>query len=522
MKAHASSARVLAALVGLVSAAAVGGWCGAVGGCSSEPRVPDNPVNRALDGKQTEETRVKSVHEAFARAVSESDRIGVRTELTPQLWSKDAAPALKVAIVEELLAEKSERSAAEIREELRLNLPLQSSREVVAVVCKAAAERGWSEFIPAIVRTWAAPLPPIKDEDRVERAAIAALTPDSPGTMGGVEATVFGVFVTPPPDTTATRRMKLEERYRLAAWEVLSRLDPIGERRVALLESVPAGTPAAPRAPFVEELLAARRELGILPAYGEELLWLRRLRDGKSAANAAWWAEASAALGSLGAEQKAGLELRHVEAIRWASKHRSAWIGSTKDQLAAAITEKLKDRPVHEATGNRPSGRGRILESYKEALPRMGWADMLTMLVVGEAIESPGVAESLFTYAGYDERDLKTEYGGLVQAVEGGERPFIATLYAPRPGDRYDDRRFVASQDMVDASDRALVHWHFHVAERSNASYAGPSLEDLDYATRQGRTCVVFTSLDGRRLNADYFQRGGIIVDLGVVRKPGE
>lgn len=518
MNAHAPSARIFAALVGLV-AAVVGV------GCSSEPRVPDNPVTRALDGKQTEENRVKSVHEAFARAVTESDRIGVRTELTPQIWSKDAAPALKVAIVEELLAEKSERSAAEIREELRLNLPLQSSREVVAVVCKAAAERGWSEFVPAIVRTWAGPLPPIKDEDRVERAAIAALTPDAPGSISGVESTVFSVFVKPPADTPATRRMKLEERYRLAAWEVLSRLDPTGEHRVAMMEAVPPGTLGAPRPAFVDELLAARRELGILPAFGEELLWLRRLRDGKSSSNAAWWTEAASATGSLGADQRAGLELRHIEAVRWASKHRSAWIGSSKDQLAAAITQKLKDRPVHEATGNRPSGRGRILETYADALPRMCWADMLTVLVVCEAIESPGVAESLFTYAGYDERDTKTEYGGLIQAVEGpdaGGKPFIATLYAPRPGDRYDDRRFVASQDMVDASDRALLHWHFHVAERSNAQYAGPSLEDLDYAGRQGRTCAVFTSLDGRRLNADYFQRGGIIIDLGVVRKPGE
>ena len=126
--------------------------------------------------------------------------------------------------------------------------------------------------------------------------------------------------------------------------------------------------------------------------------------------------------------------------------------------------------------------------------------------------------------AGFATNDTLVKFAS--ESINMGEvmliRGIFATLYAPRPGDRYDDRRFVASQDMVDASDRALVHWHFHVAERSNASYAGPSLEDLDYAGRQGRTCVVFTSLDGRRLDADYFQRGGVIVDLGVVRKPGE
>ena len=72
---------------------------------------------------------------------------------------------------------------------------------------------------------------------------------------------------------------------------------------------------------------------------------------------------------------------------------------------------------------------------------------------------------------------------------------------------------------MIDASDRALVHWHFHVAERSNSAYAGPSLEDLDYATRQGRTCVVLTSIEKDRLNADIFMPGNLIVDLGVVEK---
>jgi hypothetical protein len=469
-----------------------------------------------LDGKQTEDTRVKAVHEAFAQATSESDRIGVRTELMPQLWSRDAAPALKVAIVEELLKEKSEKSAQEVREELRLNLPLQSSREVVAVVCKAAAERKWVEFIPAIVRTWATPLAPVGDDARVERAALAELSPERP-----VEGTVFSVFTNPPGDTPATRRMRLEERYRLAAWEVLSRIDPAGDRRLELLASVPEGTAAAPRPPFVDELLAAWGELRVLPGMGDELLWLRRLRDGKSQANAAWWAEAAAAVSALPAEGRAGLELRHIEPLRWASKARPAWATAGRAGLEAEIARRLGGRPVYEATGNRPSGRGRILESYKDALPRMCWADLLALLVVDEAIASPGVAESLFTYAGYDERDTKTEYGGLIQAVDGdAARPFIATLYAPRPGDRYDDRRFVASQDMVDAGDRALLHWHFHVAERSNASYAGPSLEDLDYAGRQGRTCVVFTSLDSSKLDADYFQRGGIIVDLGVVRRP--
>jgi hypothetical protein len=499
--------RTLCVAVTIVAGSA---WCG----CSSTPRKPEDPVLIALDAKQGEESRVAAVREAFARAVSDADRIGVRTELTPQVWSNEANEAVKVAIVRELLGETSERGKAEVREELRLNLPLQSSRAVVAEVCKAAAERGWTEFVPAVVRTWAAVVPGVSDQDRVERATLAALVPNEP-----VERVVFGVFVNPPADTASTRRMRLEERYRLAAWEVVSRLDPEGTARVGMLQSVP--TPAGGgKTPFVDELLAASRDFGIMPGYAEEVQWLRRLRDGKSGANAAWWNEAASAVTRLAPEQRIGLELRHVEAVRWAASKRGDWLGMSKAQLDAEVARRLGERPVYEPTGNRPVGKNRISERFADALPRMSWADTLTLLVVEEALRTGGVVASLFTYAGFDERDTRTEYGGLLQGVAEGTEPFIATLYPPRPGDRFDDRRFVASQDMIDAGDRALAHWHFHVAERANSGYAGPSLEDLDYAQRMGRTCLVLTSIDSKRLNVDYFQRGGVIVDLGVIEKP--
>lgn len=485
-----------------------------LGGCSSTPRQPEDPVLIALDAKQGEASRVEAVRAAFARAVTEADRIGVRTELTPQVWSNEANEAVKVAIVRELLNETSERGKAEVREELRLNLPLQSSRAVVAEVCKAAAERGWTEFVPAVVRTWAAVVPGIEDEDRVERATIVSLLPNEP-----VERTVFGVFVSPPADTPSTRRMRLEERYRLAAWEVVSRLDVDGTMRIGMLQSVPVPSGGG-RTPFVDELLAASRDLGVMPAHGEEVLWLRRLRDGKSGANAAWWNEAASAVARLSPEQREGLELRHVEPVRWAAAKRGEWLGMSKARLDAEVAKRLDGRPVYEASGNRPGGKSRITENYAAALPKMSWPDTLTLLVVEEGVRTGGVVASLFTYAGFDERDTRTEYGGLLQAVGEGSEPFIATLYPPRPGDRFDDRRFVASQDMIDAGDRSLAHWHFHVAERSNSGYAGPSLEDLEYAQRMGRTCLVMTSVDSRRLNVDYFQRGGVIVDLGIIERP--
>jgi hypothetical protein len=49
----------------------------------------------------------------------------------------------------------------------------------------------------------------------------------------------------------------------------------------------------------------------------------------------------------------------------------------------------------------------------------------------------------------------------------------------------------------------------------SNAEFAGPGPGDADYAIEQGRACVVFTSIRAGVLDADYYQPGGVVIDLG-------
>jgi hypothetical protein len=71
---------------------------------------------------------------------------------------------------------------------------------------------------------------------------------------------------------------------------------------------------------------------------------------------------------------------------------------------------------------------------------------------------------------------------------------------------------------MLTAGATALAHFHFHVQRDDNADYAGPSEGDVGYAQDQGRACVVFTSVRAGVLNADYYQPGGITIDLGEVR----
>ena len=62
----------------------------------------------------------------------------------------------------------------------------------------------------------------------------------------------------------------------------------------------------------------------------------------------------------------------------------------------------------------------------------------------------------------------------------------------------------------------ALAHYHFHVQRVDNAEFAGPGPGDMDYATDQGRACVVFTSVRAGVLNANYYH-AGVSVNLGEV-----
>ena len=64
-----------------------------------------------------------------------------------------------------------------------------------------------------------------------------------------------------------------------------------------------------------------------------------------------------------------------------------------------------------------------------------------------------------------------------------------------------------------------LAHYHFHAHQLSNADYAGPGPGDLGFVDRLRTSAVVFTFLDRDTLGVDYYHSGGVIVDLGVIRR---
>jgi hypothetical protein len=157
----------------------------------------------------------------------------------------------------------------------------------------------------------------------------------------------------------------------------------------------------------------------------------------------------------------------------------------------------------------------------------MTWADVVTVLVVDQAVHATGMGTQWWEQIGRDQSDVSTEYGGVIESLDatgsGANAGFRTVLYPPRPSQRFGDDRFVSSQDMLRHNGFALAHYHFHAREMPNRSYAGPGGGDMMYAAALGRACVVVTPVGEGRMNADYYHansgKGGVEVriDLGEV-----
>lgn len=480
------------------------------GGCSSTR--PATPYELVIDSKVQPEQRAAAVAKAWAGAASPAEKATLRNELETLVWSPKAPVELRLAIIDTLLADTDETSRKQTHDLLKLVLPRVQNRGVVARICKAAIERSWTDYIPAIVRAYAVAVPGVPDEQRAEREAIRKLAGDRPQ-----ERVVFEVFVNPPKEGS-TWGVNWEEKFRADAWEVLCRLDPTGATRGALVrDAVASGT----KDEVLLTLDRAERELRCVPTTGSEFEWLRRLADPKNAGNRVWWDQASKAVAGLGGEPMQKFAMRHLEAVRWASQAKPEWVNASRDQLLTIIGERVKDRTVNIRTAERGRGLPDITERFDKARDRMAWGDALALLVADEAIQQPGVVRSLFNYAKFDAEDTTTEYGGILES-DGTPTGFRAILYPPRMAQRIGDDRFVASDDMMLAGDQSLAHYHFHVKERRNGEFAGPSPVDLDYATTLGRTCLVLTSLGEGKLGVDYYQPGSVVVDLGEIHAAPE
>lgn len=472
-------------------------------GCSSGGRVealpPDTQVIR--DDEATELQRKRTIEGARqALSAGETDE-SLREALKSVAWSRRARQDLRIEAIEALLAD--EANLDDTRAMLKLMLPTESAWSewgVIEYVGDEATRRGWTDLAPAFAASLARAQLLIEDRERAEYAALSRLVGED-----AIVDLVFDVFAG-TIDGALTR-----ERDRLAAWSLLQRLDPdgarIGDRLRALSDE------RADEDPLLGALKRGVDELGVVARTGEELAWLNTLSEDE---HREFFRTAKGVVDVLGSDQKAGLGLRHLSFLVWASRHQPAWLGASRDELFAHIQRRLNGRKHHFRNPLGSSGKDELFERVNAAL---NWGDALALCVTLEALDDVGLTSELFRQADLDHEDRTTEHGGVISA-DPTSPVFYATHYPPRPAQRFGDDRFVASPEMIDHSADALLHYHFHVSKVKNADYAGPSVGDLDYAALYGRAALVFTFIDEDTLGVDYYQPGRTAVDLGEITRP--
>lgn len=463
-------------------------------------------------------SRVRAIDEAWSKAdAGEYDRMLTRQALAEQVvWNRDAHPQLRRTAVRSLLADRTPEGAADSVELAAALLPTEPDRDVIEQFSVAAAARGWTQLSPALVRTLAVFVPREEDRERPEATALRALHPGRP-----LEAIVFDIFIDPrPAEGLAPERAERQARLtRSAAWDLLARLDPDGSIRAAYLRERIARDPDDPA---LSALADASRDFAITPITGDELRWLMTLHDGSNRANTEWWRSCAQIIAGLDPAQRERLRLRHLEPVRWTSVHEPSRLSMSREELLMELAARLEGRPVHQRTADDgPFGRRRS-ERLADNAADLSWGDLLTILAVDDALGPPDVRSALFGQADADRADETTEYGGAMEIVPRvSSDAYTPVPYLPRPMHREHDRKFVPPIELLERTERALAHYHFHVQRPNNGAFAGPGEGDLITAARTGRTSLVLTSISVDELNVDYYQPDGARVDLGVLTRPG-
>jgi hypothetical protein len=400
--------------------------------------------------------------------------------------------------IDELVAIDEKR----FRQDLSLRITLIQSQETLDYLFSLAKQRSWDDFTPTLVRQYAKPSSTVKDEDRPERAMIEQLNPGK-----RVEEVVLGVFTNAEAKTSVTQQA--------AAWELLCRLVKSDELVQMLAQ-------AQGKSSLVTDLKTAAVELRTLPRNREGLLWLAYLRDPK---RRALWNESRDAVARLSDEQRRGLEMRHLTVVRRLSDERRAW---SREKVLAEVTLKLGSAEHFTKGPTFDGGSPEQPQLLRESQGKLSWADLQTIDTLLDAMRDPKAVTAFFAQADADLLDTGSEHGGVLDfaaSASASASPtsspagagFVAQKFDPVT--RSHDLKFYASPALVERAYTSLAHYHFHAQEHRNRNFAGPGRGDMELARRLNFNFLVLTFVDKSKLNVDYYDPNGVIVDLGTVRR---
>jgi hypothetical protein len=486
-------------------------------GCSTASRLSGDHAADMRNERLRWDGRADAFDRLWEETLTPTDAHHRTRELAKEmLWNTGGTPTeLRLRIMERMLNDADEASAADSRRMARLMIPKEPSRAMIVYLASVSSARGWTDFTGPFIRSFSRPQMQVPDRERAEHTALARLHPSRP-----VERTVYEAFVN-PPEMDPVEGIDVTQRLRTEAWDLLARLDPSGSFRLDAVRQTAARSDDA----VLAAIQRSARDLGAIPIAGSEIPWLLSLQ---SPENAPWWSESTAAVARLSEDQRRGLALRHVEAIRWCAANAPDRLAASRESLLAELEARLEDRTFHRRARDQEANRRPQRQDLEFHRERLTFADLVTVLTIDDAIRAPAFGATVFQQRDIDHADKSTEYGGLVEFAEpdaaswsgsvAGPRWF-ARFFPPRSSQRFGDDRFVASDDMMNAADRALAIYHFHTQRLRNEDYAGPSDGDLEFAARIGRSCLVLTSIRDRTVNVDYYQPDGVVLDLGDIER---
>jgi hypothetical protein len=404
-------------------------------------------------------------------------------------------PGYTIDLREEALNRLDRVDPVALRDTLKLHMPKLDALEWRRRLCEIFVERGWTDLSPTLVRSWAFPIAGWveSDEDRPERQALEKLH-----GREGLPDYIFQTLLESDPVR--------EQNLRARCWEMMLRLGQ-RDRLVALLQDASV----KPDDAMLIDLRAAASELGVIPSNREEILWLRKLREPQ---RADFWSDAVRAMQAMPSAWRPTLEIRDLPIAVAALHHRPQLLQTEPRALYAEAEQLMSGRKTYSADFEGWGGEQPFrLQDWRK---RLTWGDLAAIHLALQALSAPEMTRHIYDYAERDQKDLSTEYGGVVRLDEKGR--FELVEFQPRV--RGNDERFESSQEMMDAGYAALFHFHNHTMRYENSRYAGPHVGDFNYADNTRTNCLVFTFIDHDTINADFYRHGRVVVDLGEIRRP--
>lgn len=362
-------------------------------------------------------------------------------------------------------------------------------------VMEQIAKDNRRDLTKAIIRSWAMPSRMWdEDEIRPEPQALAA--------MYG-ENQVSTILI----QTMLDANPLVEANLRARCWELVVTSGDREKLIVLVQDDELVG-----RDGLLRDMRAAVNDFKIVPRNREEILWIRELRK---PSRKAYWSQLAEALEQLSESRRADLEPRDLAVVDAAMRRQPELLDADDTELYKALERSLQEH------GGRHSADFtgwsiRISESINDDRDKLTWGDLAAIYLAREAMNSPALREHIFDFAERDLMDKTTEYGGVLRLNSDGRYELVE--HPPRT--RVADDRFLAPQALFDDGYTALFHIHNHAQKYRNGRYAGPHIGDMEYADETGANGLVFTFIDPKTMNVDFYRHDAVIVDLGTISRP--